>query len=180
VPLIPQYGCEPVDPPTDCTWLFDIGDRIRLAAVDGLAPYMPAPGSDCAPGFESYVSLGKPPADQCDILGVWLMSYGPTTRSAALQQGMGTVPIEWQTEWSVDLWERCYPGPTESEGTFSLPPPDLLHDINQWTYQHGAAMYQAVVDEVRSIPCSTAVVAPLLPVEPRGGCAGWTFRVVLA
>jgi hypothetical protein len=177
VPLIPQYGCEPVETPPDCDWLFKIGDRIRLAALSGLEPYLPAVGSPCDPGLRSYVSLGRPPADMCDLLGVWLVNYGPTRRSFdSARAGTG---MEWSSEWSVDLWEKCYPGPKEVEGIYSLPDPELLHDINQWVYQHGMAMYHAVVDELLGQPCESIVFANLLPFAPQGGCAGWSFRVTM-
>ena len=180
MPLIPQFGCDLPEPPTDCEWLFDIGEKIRQGAMDGLTPYLPAEGTPCA-GFESYVSLGEPPADACDILGVWLMGYGPSTRAArrmADQPGYSTP--DYQSEWSVNLWEQCYPGPTEAGGVVELPDLELLHEVNRWVYQHGMAMYHGVLDAFKGDICSTVVPSSMRALMPQGGCGGWQFSVIVS
>lgn len=180
MPLIPTVECGgTTEPPEDaCVALFDTGEAILEAAWSGLEKYAPQVGSPCFPGVERYVSLGAPPADTCDMLGVHLLRYdlagGNTERTRALDR----YAMQYVSEWSVDLWERCYPSPQEVDGRVLLPPLDLLHDINRHLYAHGIDMYNAVKTEFAT-PCENVVMGPLTPFAPLGQCAGWTFRVSL-
>lgn len=177
MPLLPIAECGDVpETPPGCADLFDLGEAILDAAWAALAPFAPTIDSPCYPGVNTYVSLGRPPADMTDLLAVWLVQLGPTGRSLT-QAARGAPFAVTEALWQIDLWETLYPSPTGDDDTIILPPPDLLHEVNRYLYAHAHAIYTGVLSSLTELPCQTAIPGALQPLEPQGGSAGWTFRV---
>lgn len=184
MPLIPLDECGNIDPVADnCGTLFDIGEAILVAALAGLEPYAPAQDSPCYPGIGTYVSIDAPPADHCDLLAVYLSSYGPTATSlnlATRSAGQGIAPT-MEAHWGVELWEAAYPNVSTEGERFVLPDPDVLHTVNAYVYRHGLAMYSSVLNGYFAgtllNACTKVLFGPLAPIAPQGGCVGWTFTV---
>lgn len=187
MPLLPLGNCGTFTPPVDgCHFLFDIGEAILAAALTGLAPYLPDPTSPCAPGVQSYVSVNVPPADNCDVLAVYMTSYGPSqaglTREA---RGASCAPSwpEMEAVWQAELWEAAYPTVDEVGGSFSVPDPSVLDQLNRHVYAHGLAAYNGVMGAwynrtlTLPAPVDRLVFSSLVPLGPEGGCVGWRWQM---
>lgn len=177
--LIPAVDCSILEPPTDCTTLFDIGEAVAAAAMIGLEPFIPA--ADCDPPIESYVSMEKPVAiPGQDMLVVWLASFGPKAGGRPIGECSSGFWPDFEAEWRVELWEHCYPS---IDDLGRLPTPDELHRINAHLYAHGGGVYNAVLASwlnksgVYPPKVQNMTFGPLTPILPDSKVTGWKFTV---
>lgn len=189
MPLLPIAPCGDVAAPDaeTCSWLFDVGEALLESAMRGLAPFIPAPGTPCAPGIRTYVSVDAPPVDwRGDLLAVYLTGVGPTAqdvgrevRDAAPQM---TYP-ELQADWAIDLWESAYPIMERAGQSIVVPDPERLHAINRWVYAHGLAIFnQITVESVAKVlpfppQVDRAIFGRLVPLAPLDGTVGSRFTL---
>lgn len=177
-PLIPPYDCDgPLEEPEGCTGLFAMGEVILSAGLEALAPFEADGG--CGGSLDGYVSLGEPTPGCCDVLAVHLTGFGPTGEFGSANPSSTPNLTRWAANWKIDLFEGCYPLDTGVEQPVGIP----LHHLHEWarhSHAHGLAVYQAVWGEWRNgalNACDALTFGALVPIQPSGTCAGWSFTV---
>jgi hypothetical protein len=177
VPLIPPVDCDEPEAPEGCTGLFEMGEVILDAGLAALAPYEVEGG--CGGSLDGYVSMGEPTPGCCDVLAVHLLSYSPGALDLLANPGAQQNLYRWEAAWKIDLFEGCYPldvGVTQPVGI----PLTTLHEWGRHSHAHGLAVFQAVWDawvEGPLRPCDQLLFGELVPIQPSGTCAGWSFTV---
>lgn len=179
-------GIPPDLPETGCAWLAETGEVILAEALSGLLPFIPDDSGPCADTFDTYLIMGPPVAETYDALSVNLVSYGMSPQAKALWQKAGSCGQGYPAtaaEWNVVLWENCWPQPEVNGETVTVPSPEMLDAVSQWTYAHGMAIWNAVTLAVVSgsweLPrqITNVTVGDLTPLGPQGGAVGWKFAV---
>lgn len=155
----------PADP------ILDTAERILTEAVAALGTKVPG---------ATFVAHGMPPDDCCDLLGVFIERMRPTVRFPAADLG---ADIDNGLHWALDLVVRIVRGDA----------PVMDDDGNFPAAEEMAAHAAAMLDDLHALRTGlraahlrhTLLAFPDLgiawggatPYGPRGGCAGWDFRL---
>lgn len=187
---LPLASCAD-DVPTDvcCTSVFDIADRIREVAYDGLCGKLDPSCRDRE--FRTYVSIGpRVPEPLGDALVVYInpdVTPSPGSRrpgGTLLGASLQRAPFE------IYLTENGWPTPETNEigEVIYVPPSDLIHAISRHAYSHGEAMYRAVLNAVQrrtlfpveAFPHIAEIeITGLRAVAPSSHTVGWIIPITV-
>lgn len=181
--MLPLQECvDQIADTAHCTTLFDIANRIRCVAFDGVKG---CGEPECAEGWRSYVTVGPIQDPHGNSLIVSLNSIGasPASRnSGGFMLGAGV----HVARFDVILMENGWPMLDTDAGWIMTPDWELINAIAGHSYSHGETMYRSLVDKIqkRSLfmqPTNSHIggvdISDMRPFGPQGPIVGWQTQV---
>lgn len=164
---------------TSTTYVADLAHMLLASAAATLA----------TPPSIQYINMGKPAADGCDRLIVWVLDMhlasprnqtarggGTLTESRSAMEQYGVLPA---VDFTIQLLRCGVPQPTGDLNPV-LPTAAELDAFGTAQITDGWALYHGLVNAWRAgtlfgglNPAPHTVLGMLTPVEPSGGIAGW-------
>lgn len=137
----------------------------------------------------SWVSIGDPPNDGCNLVTVHVPTFGAQTGMWSGGAGAGLGALRADAYGSVNVISltitiiRCV-SIAKGGGSISVPTAAAMDTDAQRSYRDGWRIWNGVrtaLHEGRlwtTYSCRNVELGPAIPIAPAGGGAGWTINVI--